>query len=89
MHNCNLQEANLSDVDFTNAFLNNANLEGSILNNTKFGKYPDFISHKSTVKYIAVSNDGVYVASGSQDNCIYIWELETHKILAQYSFFKG
>ena len=38
----NLSGADLSDVNFTNAFLQNCNLEMAVMKDVQFGVFPDF-----------------------------------------------
>jgi WD40 repeat protein len=51
----------------------------SDLRNIEYGRYPDFIGHSSGVNSVAFSPDGKYLASGSQDNTVKLWSVESQK----------
>ncbi len=59
----------------TDARLDNCQFVKTDLRNLKYGKYPDFIGHISYVNSIAFSPDGKYLASGSYDNTVKLWNI--------------
>jgi WD40 repeat protein len=63
----------------TGARLDNCEFVGTDLRNLKYGRYPDFIGHSSFIWSIAFSPDGKYLASGSADNTVKLWSLESQK----------
>ncbi len=66
MNNCIMTDARLDNCEFVE----------TDLRNLKYGRYPDFIGHSSEVWSVALSPDGKYLASGSQDNTVKLWSVE-------------
>jgi WD40 repeat protein len=69
MNSCILTDARLDNCEFID----------SDLRNLKYGRYPDFIGHSSWVTSVAFSPDGKYLASGSSDKTVKLWNVETQK----------
>ncbi len=69
MNNCIITDAKLDDCEFFD----------TDLRNLKYGRYTDFIGHSSSVISIAFSPDGKYLASGSYDNTVKLWSVESQK----------
>jgi WD40 repeat protein len=67
MNNCIITDAKLDNCEFID----------TDLRNLKYGRYPDFIGHSSTVASIAFSPDGKYLASGSWDSTVKLWSVES------------
>ncbi len=63
----------------TDARLNSCELVDTDLRNLKYGRYPDFIGHSSSVHSVAFSPDGMYLASGSGDSTVKFWSVESQK----------
>jgi WD40 repeat protein len=63
----------------TDARLDSCEFVDTDLRNLKYGKYPDFIGHSKSVHSIAFSPDGKYLASGSGDNTVKLWSIESQK----------
>jgi len=62
----NLSGADLSDVNFTNAFLQNCNLEMAVMKDVQFGVFPDFKCN-SGVNTIAMSKNGYLLVCGTEN----------------------
>ncbi len=69
MNNCIITDARLDNCEFVD----------TDLRNLKYGRYPDFIGHCSEVRSIAFSPDGKYLASGSEDNTVKLWSVQSQK----------
>ncbi len=69
MNNCIMTDARLDNCEFVD----------TDLRNLKYGRYPDFIGHSSRVYSVAFSSDGKYLASGSEDNTVKLWIVESQK----------
>ncbi len=69
MNNCIITDARLDSCEFVD----------TDLRNLKYGRYPDFIGHSSGVLSVAFSPDGKYLASGSQDYTVKLWNVELQK----------
>jgi WD40 repeat protein len=69
MNNCIITDARLNSCEFVE----------TDLRNLKYGRYPDFIGHSSDVKSVAFSPDSKYLASGSADNTVKLWSVESQK----------
>ncbi len=69
MNSCVINDARLDDCEFVD----------TDLRNLKYGRYPDFICHSDSVNSVAFSPDGKYLASGSADNTVKLWSVESQK----------
>ncbi len=69
MNNCILTDASLNNCEFVE----------TDLRNLKYGKYPDFIGHSNSVRSFTFSSDGKYLASGSDDYTVKLWNVESQK----------
>jgi WD40 repeat protein len=69
MDNCIITDARLNSCEFVD----------TDLRNLKCGRYPDFISHSESVRSVAFSPDGKYLASGSGDYTVKLWSIESQK----------
>ncbi len=49
------------------------------MKNLKYGRYPDFIGHSLYVNSVAFSPDSKYLASGSHDDTVKLWSVESQK----------
>ena len=74
-----LSFTNLGNIQADNAKLIKASLKGA-----KFGILPDLVGHKGEVTSISFSGDGKYLASGSYDNTVKLWDMRTSKNVATY-----
>jgi WD40 repeat protein len=72
MNNCIITDARLDKCEFVD----------TDLRNLKYGRYPDFIGHSSSVYSVSFSPDGKYLASGSGDKTVKLWSLELQKEVA-------
>jgi WD40 repeat protein len=61
----------------TDARLDRCQFVDTDLRNLKYGRYPDFIGHISSVLSVAFSPDGKYLASGSYDRTVKLWSVES------------
>lgn len=77
----NLTGANLDDVDFTNSMLGDCVFDNANMNNVKFGiphdKLEGHTSAVISVCSIQGPNGEIWLASGSVDNTIRIWDTTT------------
>jgi WD40 repeat protein len=69
----------MNDSLLNDACLNSCKFIESDLRDIKYGRYPDFIGHKDVVNSIVFSDDSKYLASGSYDNTVKLWNVETQK----------
>ncbi len=69
MDNCIITDARLDNCEFVE----------TDLRNLKYGRYPDFIGHSSWIYSVAFSPDGKYLASGSSDDTVKLWSVESQK----------
>jgi WD40 repeat protein len=69
----------MNNCVITDATLNNCEFVDSDLRNLKYGRYPDFIGHNESVNSVAFSPHGKYLASGSRDNTVKLWSVESQK----------
>ncbi len=72
MNNCIITDARLDNCQFVE----------TDLRNLKYGRYPYFIGHNRSVKSVTFSPDGKYLASGSADNTVKLWSVESQKEVA-------
>ena len=79
LHQTNFSKSNLSSVTFTNAFLKDADLSSSRMENVKFGEKASLKGNSSLVFSLSFSPDGKILASGSCDNPIQLWEIDSCK----------
>ena len=87
----NIQNGIFSGVDFSGADLSYTNLRNiqadhvkfvkTNLNAAKFGVFPQFL-HPSEVYSVSFSSNGKYIASGSLDSTVKIWDVQTSKCIA-------
>ncbi len=69
MNNCIMTDARLDNCEFVE----------TDLRNLKYGRYPDFTGHSSSIYSVAFSPDGKYLASGSADSTVKLWSVESQK----------
>ncbi len=69
MNNCIITDTRLDNCEFID----------TDLRNLKYGRYPYFIGHSSSVSSVAFSPDGKYLASGSYDSTVKLWSVESQK----------
>jgi WD40 repeat protein len=69
MDNCIITDARLNSCEFFD----------TDLRNLKYGRYPDFIGHSSSIFSLAFSPDGKYLASGSEDRTVKVWNIDSQK----------
>ncbi len=70
MNNCIITDARLDSCEFID----------TDLRNLKYGRYPDFIGHSSSVVLsVTFSPDGKYLASGSADKKVKLWSVVWQK----------
>ncbi len=67
MNNCIITDARLDNCEFID----------TDLTNLKYRRYPDFIGHSDYVYSVAFSPDGKYLASGSRDETVNLWSVES------------
>ena len=72
----------MSNIVLTDASFKNCDFKKAILKNLKIGRYPDFFGHSDPVYSVAFSADGKYLASGSADNTVKLWSMDTQKEVA-------
>lgn len=76
MHCTNLDSADLTDVIFYGAFLVGASFENANITGAKFDLRQHFKGHTSSVYCVNYSYNGKYIASGSYDKSIKLWDCE-------------
>jgi WD40 repeat protein len=69
----------MKDCVVTDARLDSCDFIESDLRNIEYSRYPDFLGHSKSVNSVAFSPDGKYLASGSDDNTVKLWSLESQK----------
>ncbi|WP_375330736.1 pentapeptide repeat-containing protein [Candidatus Tisiphia endosymbiont of Oplodontha viridula] len=72
--------ANLTGVNLTNANLVGAKFIGTNMNSIELSIHPD-LEHNSPVNCVSYSPDGNYLASGSDDETVKIWNAENGSLL--------
>ena len=71
---CDLRKTKLKGVDFANTYLRRVNLQGAHLAESTFSKVT------SSVRSIAFSSDGNYLAIGDFKNTVQIWDVCTGQV---------
>ncbi len=69
MDNCIITDTRLDNCEFFD----------TDLRNLKYGRYPNFIGHSWSVNSVVFSPDGKYLASGSADETVKLWSVESQK----------
>ncbi|WP_342269666.1 WD40 domain-containing protein [Rickettsia endosymbiont of Orchestes rusci] len=72
--------ADLTEVNLTNANLVGAKFIGTNLTSIKLSLYPD-LEHNAPVYCLSYSPDGKYLASGSNDQIVRIWDARNGNLL--------
>jgi WD40 repeat protein len=73
----------------TDTRLNNCHFIESDLRNIEYSRYPDFIGHRSSVNSITFSPNGKYLASGSDDNTVKLWSMESQNEIITLQGHRG
>jgi WD40 repeat protein len=69
----------MNDSLLTDACIDSCKFIESDLRNIQYGRYCDFLGHKDVVISVAFSPDGKYLASGSKDKRVKLWNVESQK----------
>jgi hypothetical protein len=84
LYGTTLRNANLSEVNFTGAVMNFADISGSDVSDAEFGKFARFTNIHSDAIVTALfgpANDKVkIVVSAARDASIVVWDYENQKI---------
>ncbi|MEM7495575.1 MAG: pentapeptide repeat-containing protein, partial [Myxococcota bacterium] len=86
MDGTDLRGANLAGAWLGHASLSQARLGQAVLLGTRFGEQAFFKGHTDSVNSVGFSGDGTRVASGSSDNTVRVWDMQSG---AQLQVFKG
>jgi len=87
LYGCNLSRAQLYHVRLECACLDQVDLRGADLRNVVFGQSPTFKGHTDFVWALSLSSDGKTLFSGSRDNTIRQWSVDTGSFLGFVDFF--
>jgi WD40 repeat protein len=78
----NFTHTQMRNSVITDALLDSCKFIETDLKNIKYSRYPDFEGHSECVFSVAFSSDGKYLVSGSKDNTIKLWGVESQQELA-------
>ena len=78
----NFSGANLNQTNLTNIQASHALFHQTELHGAKIGILPALQGHTDSVSSVSFSHDGKYLASGSHDNTVKIWEVQKNKCIS-------